>query len=77
MSQASDGIFEAALSLPHARRVDLAEKLIESLDDEEQARIDAAWRKEVRRRYEAYQRGEIKAIPGEQVMQELKTRFGQ
>jgi hypothetical protein len=43
----------------------LAEKLARSLDDQDEAGIGAAWAEEVERRLEAFDRGSLKAIPGD------------
>jgi putative addiction module component (TIGR02574 family) len=60
-------IYEAALALTTNERAELAELLLESLDEDEanvdQAAIDASWGAEADRRYQAYKRGEIKSVP--------------
>jgi hypothetical protein len=43
-------IISAALSLPSSTRAMLAEHLLESLDAEDQKRIDALWAEEAERR---------------------------
>lgn len=75
MNESIESVLGAALSLPHDARVDLAERLIRSLDDEEQKQIDVAWATEICRRYEAYERGDIKAIPGDELVNEMRERF--
>lgn len=67
-----DDIFRAALSLPQDARADLADKLLESLG--EAAAVDARWAKEAEDRILAYERGEIAAIPGDQVLAALRSR---
>jgi putative addiction module component (TIGR02574 family) len=66
-----DAIFDAALSLPSEDRATLADKLVESLRAEESAELSPEWTAEIRRRIEAYKRGEMKTIPAEEVMQSL------
>lgn len=63
MSAEVQGLVASALSLPATDRIVLAEKILESLDDADQAEIDAAWAKEAEDRLEAFERGEIKATP--------------
>jgi putative addiction module component (TIGR02574 family) len=62
------------LSLPPRSRAKLAEQLLESLDDPEQREIDRLWAGEVEDRIDAYERGELRAIPGKEVFQRLKPR---
>ena len=69
-----DEIFRAALSLPQDARADLADRLLESLG--EVAAVEARWAKEAEDRILAYERGEIAAIPGEQVFAALRSRRG-
>jgi putative addiction module component (TIGR02574 family) len=64
-------VFTAALGLPLAERAALAEVLIDSLPPERQAAIDQAWRVEIRRRKDEYERGEAVTIPAEDVFKEL------
>ena len=65
MTQNTDAIFDAALSLPAEIRADLAERLLESLEEQDQCELDAAWAKEAESRIQAYRQGKLKAIPGD------------
>ena len=65
----------AALALPPSERVTVAEHLIESLDTEDQARIDALWVAEAERRDKEIEDGIVKTIPGEEVMERLRSRY--
>jgi putative addiction module component (TIGR02574 family) len=51
------------MALAPEERVALAERLMESVDSLDRAAIDAAWAAEAEARIEAYERGEVKAIP--------------
>ncbi len=62
----------AALELPRADRVHLAERLIESLDTDDE--VLQAWIDESERRLDAIERGETKTVPFEEVMAELRAR---
>ncbi|HEY6215125.1 MAG TPA: addiction module protein, partial [Pyrinomonadaceae bacterium] len=70
-----DEIMNAALALPSKERERLAEHLMETLDTEDQERIDALWAEEAKRRYKEIEDGVVKAIPGEEVMNRLRSRY--
>jgi putative addiction module component (TIGR02574 family) len=65
-----------ALSLPPRSKAKLADQLLESLDDPKQKEIDRLWADEVEDRIDAYERGELRAIPGQEVFRRLKSRKG-
>lgn len=73
MSEQAQRIFEQALLLPSPERADLAERLLESLAPETDTRIDALWAAEAESRIAAYRRGELLAIPGEEVFDEIEA----
>jgi putative addiction module component (TIGR02574 family) len=62
--------------LPADERAKLALALVESLEPEEEGNIAEAWRIEAERRYEQYLRGEVQAIPGEEVFANVRRRLG-
>jgi len=68
-------IINAALALPPGSRAMLAEHLLESLDDQDQARIDALWAEEAERRDKEIEDGTVTPIPGEEVMNRLRARY--
>ena len=68
-------IENAALALPPEARSMLAEHLLESLDAEEKRKIDALWATEAERRIREIEDGTVAAIPGEEVMQRLRSRY--
>lgn len=70
-----DEIMSDALALPPRERVMLAEQLIETFDAEDQERIDALWAEEAARRDKEIEDGIVKAIPGEEVMNRLRSRY--
>jgi putative addiction module component (TIGR02574 family) len=69
-----DDIIKAALSLPPGARAMLADHLLESLDGEDQKRIDALWAEEAERRVKEVEDGVVTPIPGEEVMNSLRAR---
>jgi putative addiction module component (TIGR02574 family) len=68
MIEANEELAAAALALPPAARAELAERLLRSLDAPQQVEIDAAWADEAERRITQLDRGEVKLLPGETVM---------
>jgi putative addiction module component (TIGR02574 family) len=68
-------ILEKALALSTQERGLIIDRLIESLDDEPaEEGVEAAWDEEIKRRVDDIRSGRVKTIPGEQVLQRLKTR---
>lgn len=59
-----------ALSLPPNERAQLAEQLFASLDIS-QDELDRLWAQEADSRIDAYERGEIKAIPASKVFKNI------
>ena len=74
MIRNSAKIVSDALLLPPRSRAKLAEQLLESLDDPKQKEIDRLWADEVEDRIDAYERGELKVIPGQEVFRRLKPK---
>jgi putative addiction module component (TIGR02574 family) len=74
MSENFDEILSAALSLSPGARAMLADHLLESLNSEDQKRIDALWADEIERRIKEVDEGKVTPIPGDQVMDRLRSR---
>lgn len=69
-------ILSAALSLPEQQRTELADVLLASTDvDDAEFEISAEWREEIARRSAAYDRGELKGKPWEQVLEEVRNKY--
>jgi putative addiction module component (TIGR02574 family) len=71
MSSRSAEVLKEALSLPPAERVEIAERLLSSLDPPTQKAIDVLWGTEAEERLDAFERGEIKAVSAKQVFERL------
>jgi putative addiction module component (TIGR02574 family) len=67
-------IKSAALSLDPAEREVLAEELLLSLSDVDQAEIDAAWLAEAHRRDADYAAGKTTAKPVDEVLARLQAK---
>ena len=63
------------LRLSRHERARLAQKLIASLDEEDE--IEVAWTEEAKRRYEELRSGSVEALPAEQVFAEARARQSQ
>ncbi|HEY3028036.1 MAG TPA: addiction module protein [Pyrinomonadaceae bacterium] len=67
---------EEALRLPVASRILLADKLVESLDFEELDEIQRLWTAEAIRRRDEIRSGQVQAVPGEEVLDEVRRLVG-
>ena len=68
-----EDIEAAALQLAPTERARLAERLLVSLDEDDE--ILAAWVEEAERRGEAYERGEMEAIDFDESIARLKAKL--
>ncbi|MGH8457729.1 MAG: addiction module protein [Nevskiales bacterium] len=76
MATPTHNIESEALALPVEVRARLAVKLLDSIEQQPSAdprQIERAWLEEANRRYQAFVRGEMEAIPAEQVFAELRA----
>ncbi len=67
----SRDIFKKTLSLHPAERIQLIERLSESLDQQDE-RIKRIWAEEAEKRYQALVAGKIKTIPVKEIIQKYK-----
>jgi len=68
-------IEDEALHLPLDERSKLASKLVESLDETDDAEISPEWREELRRRVADIDEGRAQLIPHDEVRERVKTRL--
>lgn len=76
MTLTFDELEAQALALPDPQRAKLAKHLWETLDPEPESEVSDAWKVEIRRRIDEIDSGKVQLIPGEEVMRELRARFG-
>ena len=74
MSAHFDDIEKQARSLPLKEKAALARVLIEELDASIDADAEKLWLDEAQRRYDAYLKGELEALPGDDVMARARSR---
>jgi len=67
-------ILAEALKLPPVERAELVENLLTSFEFQSRKRIDALWAKEAEERIDAYERGEMTAIPAKDVFAEIEKK---
>jgi putative addiction module component (TIGR02574 family) len=65
------------MELPPRSRARLAEKIIESLDDFADPKLEAEWNVEIERRVREIESGKEKGIPAEQVMKEARRALNE
>ena len=66
-----DQILAEALKLPPVERAELVENLLSSFEFRSRKAIDTLWAQEAEDRIDAFERGEMAAIPAEQVFAEI------
>ena len=71
-----DQLSEEAMQLPPASRIRLVEKLVASLDSEDLNQIQRLWSAEAIRRRDEIRSGQVKPIPGEEVISEVRRLVG-
>jgi putative addiction module component (TIGR02574 family) len=67
MSDLVAELVERGRALPPQDRERLAEQLLESLNEPAATMLDAAWKTEIERRLDEYERGQVAAIDAEEV----------
>jgi len=72
MSDALKELEKKAKSLAADERAQLAELLLESIQEPPVAEIEAAWDREIEERAAAYDRGELQTISAEDVFAEAR-----
>ena len=76
MSPQLQKIEEDALLLPAEEREHLVERLLRSLQSETLSTIDPAWIEEAERRYRELKSGQVQAIPGDGLFDEIRRELG-
>jgi putative addiction module component (TIGR02574 family) len=74
--QMTEKIYEQALELPTGDRLILIDKLLHSTNLPTQLEVDKLWAEEVERRSKEIESGKARLIPGEEVFEKIKKRFG-
>jgi len=70
MSASSEQTLKEALALPPQERAELVEQLLATFQSPPDPHIDEMWAREAEDRLDAYDRGELKAVPAERSLRE-------
>ena len=73
MSKKGTQVLEEALSLPPTERAEVADRLLASLSSLPDPRVAELWGQEAEERLDAFERGEIKALPAKEVFNSVKS----
>ncbi|MEP6946603.1 MAG: addiction module protein [Acidobacteriota bacterium] len=74
MTTATMDIMERVESLPIDLKIELVDKILESISPTNKD-VEEAWKDEVERRIDEVERGEVKLIPLEEVRERLGKRY--
>lgn len=77
MATTVENICKEALFLPADERIGLIERLLTSLNLPTKADVERLWIEESERRISEIDRGDVKLIPGEQVFEKIRLKYGQ
>ena len=77
MTSISKKIEQEVLSLPVRDRIELIDRLIDSLNLPGDPEIDRLWADEAERRYSDLETGSVTPIPGNKIFSNIKTAFPQ
>ena len=77
MSRTLQDLYREASELSESERAELAGLLLESLESEPEADVEAAWAEEIERRVREIDSGKVKTVPWEQVRAQMHARLGE
>ena len=75
MTTATAKIVDKVLHLPREERAFLAERLLESLDDEDAFPVSQEWMDEIHHRCREIDEGKVKLIPAAEVFDDLSKEL--
>ena len=71
MNRTIDKLETETQALDKSQRLELAARLLKSVEPQDNTGLEAAWNAETRRRIERYDRGETESIPAAEVFEGL------
>ena len=72
MNISFEKIPQEALSLPNDARIELADRLVESLDSLEESEFQTLWSDESVRRRDEVRKGLVNTIPGDEAVKQVR-----
>jgi putative addiction module component (TIGR02574 family) len=72
MPKHAENILAEALELPPVERAELVENILSSFEFHARNTIDALWAQEAEGRIDAFERGEMSAIPAKDIFAEIE-----
>jgi putative addiction module component (TIGR02574 family) len=75
MSSQFDDVKKRVHALSRQEKAALARALIDELDPVNEPGVEALWLEEARRRYDAYRRGEMETVSGDEAMARARSRL--
>lgn len=72
MTAAVKKLLEQVRKLPAQERADLVDMLMVDAADNRDPAIERVWLEEIERRIDAYERGEVRGIDGEEILNALE-----
>lgn len=76
MSANSEQILQQALALSPQDRAEIVERLLATFQDPPDPHLDELWAREAEDRLDAYDRGELGAVPAEEVFARIERQRG-
>ena len=76
MSLSLEQLTEQAMNLPTESRAMLADKLVESLDVAEPNELQRLWTAEAIKRRDEIRSGQVRAVPGDQALSDVRHVVG-
>ena len=70
-----DEITAEALKLPTDQQFSLVQRLLQSIEAEPLAEVEAKWDDEIRKRIEQYRAGQVETVGGAEVFAELDKKL--
>lgn len=77
MRQQAKTVLQEALSLPEQERTEIVGALLESLEPEAEADVEAAWREEVANRVAALEAGKVETTSWERIREGFLARLSE
>ena len=77
MRQQAETVLQEALSLPEQERTEIVGALLESLEPESEADVEAAWREEVANRVAALETGKVETTSWETIREGFLARLSE